>query len=155
LIEAARYLRTPVKIILAGSSRDPKHYQSLIEQHRVGDRVVSRGFVDEPEIVELYANALGICYLPFDEDYGYVTLEGMLSQKPVVVARDGGGATEFVEHDRDGLIVDPEPRAVAEALDTLYGDRQKAKQMGENARAKLQGFNFSWSHVVERIISAA
>ena len=155
LIEAARYLRTPVKIILAGSSRDPKYYQSLIEQHGVGDRVVSRGFVDEAEIIELYANALGVCYLPFDEDYGYVTLEGMLSQKPVVVASDGGGATEFVEHERDGLIVDPEPRAVAEALDTLYSDRQKAQQMGVNARAKLQDFSFSWSHVVERIISAA
>ncbi len=79
----------------------------------------------------------------------------MLSQKPVVVARDGGGATEFVEHERDGLIVDPEPRAVAEALDTLYSDRQKAQQMGVNARAKLQDFSFSWSHVVERIISAS
>ena len=42
-----------------------------------------------------------------------------------------------------------------EALDTLYSDRQKAKQMGVNARAKLQDFSFSWSHVVERIISAA
>jgi glycosyltransferase involved in cell wall biosynthesis len=103
----------------------------------------------------LYANALGVCYLPFDEDYGYVTLEGMLSEKPVIVARDGGGATEFVEHGRDGLLVDPEPRAVADALDTLYSDRQKAKQMGVHARAKLQEFKLSWAHVVERIISAA
>jgi glycosyltransferase involved in cell wall biosynthesis len=38
--------------------------------------------VSEEEIVELYANALGVCYLPFDEDYGYVTLEGMISGKP-------------------------------------------------------------------------
>ncbi len=155
LIEAARYLRTPVKIILAGNSRDPKHYQDLIQTHGVGDRVCLRGFVDNAEMIELYANALGVCYLPFDEDYGYVTLEGMLSEKPVVVARDGGGATEFVEHGRDGLIVDPEPRAVADALDTLYSDRQKAKQIGVNARAKLQDLNLSWSHVVDRIISAA
>ena len=57
-------------------------------------------------MLELYANALGVCYLPFDEDYGYVTLEGMLSGKPVVVASDGGGATEFIEQQREGLIVD-------------------------------------------------
>jgi glycosyltransferase involved in cell wall biosynthesis len=155
LIEAARHLRTPVKIILAGSSRDPKHYQALVETHGVGDRVCLRGFVAESEMIELYANALGVCYLPFDEDYGYVTLEGMLSEKPVVVARDGGGATEFVEHERDGLVVDPEPRALADALDTLYSDRQKSKRMGINARAKLQNLNLSWSHVVEQIISAA
>src|SRR6267142_5340062 len=154
LIEAAQHLRTPVKIVLAGGSRDPKRYESLIKQYGVKECVCLRGFVSESEVIELYANALGVCYLPFDEDYGYVTLEGMLSGKPVVVARDGGGAAEFITHDRDGLIVDPEPRAVAEALDRLYSDRQKAKQMGVNARAKLQDFSFSWSHVVERIISA-
>jgi len=38
-----------------------------------------RGYVAESEVIDLYANALGVCYLPFDEDYGYVTLEGMLS----------------------------------------------------------------------------
>jgi glycosyltransferase involved in cell wall biosynthesis len=155
LIEAARYLRTPVKIVLAGNSKDPKHYQSLIERHGVSDRVCLRGFVDEAEIVELYANALGVCYLPFDEDYGYVTLEGMLAQKPVVVARDGGGATEFVEHGREGLVVDPEPQAVADALDTLYDNRTKAQTMGLNAREKLAAMNLSWPNVVEKIVAAA
>src|SRR3712207_9457470 len=67
------------------------------------DLVSLRGFVAEDELLELYANALAVCYLPFDEDYGYVTLEGMLSSKPVVVPRDGGGATEFVEHGSEGL----------------------------------------------------
>ena len=69
-----------------------------------------RGFVTDDELVQLYGNALGVCYLPFDEDYGYVTLEGMLSGKPVVVARDGGGATEFIEHDSEGLVVEPDPQ---------------------------------------------
>src|SRR5205807_989672 len=134
LIEAAKHLRTPVKIVLAGSSRDRKHYESLIAKHGVGDRVCMKGFVDEEEIVELYANALGVCYLPFDEDYGYVTLEGMLSAKPVIVPNDGGGATEFIEDGQNGLIVSPEPRAIADALDTLYDDRSQARRLGERGR---------------------
>ena len=40
------------------------------------ERVSLRGFVPEDEMIELYASALAVCYLPFDEDYGYVTLEG-------------------------------------------------------------------------------
>jgi glycosyltransferase involved in cell wall biosynthesis len=155
LIEAAKHLRTPVKIILAGGARDPKRYESLIRQHGVEDRVCLRGFVAESEIVDLYANALGVCYLPFDEDYGYVTLEGMLSGKPVVVARDGGGATEFIEHGRDGLIVDPEPRAIAEGLDTLYADRARARALGERGREKLKAMNLSWENVVESLINGA
>ena len=114
-----------------------------------------RGFVSEDELVQLYGHALGVCYLPFDEDYGYVTLEGMLSGKPVVVARDGGGATEFIEHDAEGLVVEPEPRAIAAALDTLYADRARAQNMGERGREKIKSMNLSWEQVVDHLISAA
>jgi len=155
LIEAAQYLRTPVKIILAGGSRDPKSYESVVKKYDVKDRVCLRGFIPESEVIELYANALGVCYLPFDEDYGYVTLEGMLAAKPVVVARDGGGAKEFIEHGSEGLIVEPEPRAIAESLDSLYADRARARAMGERGREKLKAMNLSWENVVESLINGA
>jgi glycosyltransferase involved in cell wall biosynthesis len=155
LIEAAQHLRTSVKIVLAGNSRDPKHYQSLIKKHGVTDRVCLRGFVAEPEMIDLYANSLGVCYLPFDEDYGYVTLEGMLSGKPIVVPRDGGGATEFIEHEREGLVVEPAPQAIAEALDSLYANRAQSRAMGERGREKIKSMNLSWEHVVKSLLGAA
>lgn len=155
LIEAARYVKTPVKIVFAGNSRDAGHYESLVRNFGVGDRVSFRGFVSEPEMIELYANALGVCYLPFDEDYGYVTLEGMLSGKPVIVPTDGSGATEFIEHESEGLITEPDPRAIAEALDFLYTNRTRAQTMGARGLEKLKSLNLSWTHVVERLIDAA
>lgn len=155
LIEAMKFARTPVKVVLAGNSANVKHYDSLIKQHGVGDRVKLLGFVSESEIIELYANALGVCYLPFDEDYGYVTLEGMLSGKPVVVPSDGGGATEFVEHGREGLIVEPDPAAIADCLDTLYSNRAEARLIGERGREKLKAINLSWTNVVKSLINAA
>ena len=155
LIEAMYFTRTPVRAVLAGSARDRAHYESLIREFGVAQRVELRGFVTEEEVVELYSNALGVCYLPFDEDYGYVTLEGMLSSKPVVVPADGGGATEFVEHGSEGLVSDPDPRALAECLDQLYSDRARARRMGERGREKLLALNLSWQNVVERIIGAA
>lgn len=153
LIEAARFLKSPVKIVLAGSSRDSKYYESLVKKFDVADRVCLRGFVSDSEMIDLYANALGICYLPFDEDYGYVTLEGMLSGKPVIAPTDGGGATEFIEHDRDGLITEPDPKAIAVALDSLSANRVEAKVMGERGREKLKDLNLSWQHVVEKLLS--
>jgi glycosyltransferase involved in cell wall biosynthesis len=155
LIEAAQYLRTPLKIILAGGSRDAKRYESLVKKFDVKDRVCLRGFVPESEVIDLYANALGVCYLPFDEDYGYVTLEGMLAGKPVVVARDGGGAKEFIEQGSDGLIVEPEPHAIAESLDSLYADRMRARAMGERGREKLRAMKLSWDNVVENLLGGA
>jgi glycosyltransferase involved in cell wall biosynthesis len=155
LIEAMRFVTTQVKVILAGGSSNAEHYEELIKKHCVGDRVTLRGFVSDREMVELYANALAVCYLPFDEDYGYVTLEGMLSAKPLLIARDSGGPTEFVEHEHTGLIVEPDPKAIAAVLDQLYSDRDQARRMGEGGREKLQTMNLSWSNVVEKIISAA
>lgn len=155
LIEAAQYLRSPLKVVLAGGSGNVKHYEGLIKQGGVGDRVTMRGFVSEQEMVQLYADALGVCYLPFDEDYGYVTLEGMLAAKPVVVARDSGGAAEFIEHEHTGLIVEPDPRAIAESLDRLHSDRAWALQMGSRARNKIKEMDLSWQSVVERLMSAA
>jgi glycosyltransferase involved in cell wall biosynthesis len=155
LIEAAQHLRTPVKIVIAGGSGNAQYYESLVKQHGVGDRVSLRGFVSDAEMIELYANSLGVCYLPFDEDYGYVTLEGMLSGKPIVVANDGGGATEFIEHEREGFIVEPEPRAIAESLDSLYADRARTRAMGQRGQEKLKAMNLSWEHVVSSLIDAA
>ncbi len=155
LIEAAQYLKSPVKIVLAGSAHDPKHYESLVKKYDVADRVSLRGFISEAEKIDLYANSLGVCYLPFDEDYGYVTLEGMLSGKPVIAASDGGGATEFIEDGEEGLITEPDPRAIAGALDYLYADRKRARAMGARGLEKIKSLNLSWQHVVEKIIGAA
>ena len=155
LIEAAQYLNSPAKIILAGGSGEAKHYEELVRKAGVGDRVTLRGFVSEAEMLDLYANALGVCYLPFDEDYGYVPLEGMLSGKPLITASDSGGPAEFVEHEQTGLIVNPDPQAIAVAIDELYSHRERARRMGEHGREKLLAMNLSWSNVVEKIISAA
>jgi glycosyltransferase involved in cell wall biosynthesis len=155
VIEAMRFVQTPVKLILAGGSADAKHYESLIKRNKVGDRVSLRGFVTDDELVQLYANSLAVSYVPFDEDYGYVTLEGMLSAKPVIVTSDSGGAAELIEHGQNGLVVAAEPKAIAAAFDELHSDRDRARRMGENGRDKLQAMNLSWKNVVKKIIAAA
>lgn len=155
LIEAMRLVKSPVKLILAGGSADAGRYEGLIKTHGVSDRVTMRGFVTNEELVELYANSLAVCYLPFDEDYGYVTLEAMLSGKPVVVPSDGGGAAELVEHSQTGLMAEADPQAIADCLDSLYLDREQARRMGERGLEKLKAMNLSWESVVEKIIAGA
>ena len=75
----------------------------------------------------------------------------MYSAKPLIVARDGGGATEFIEDGREGLIVDPTPENVAHAIDELYLDRKRAREMGERGREKVLAMNLSWQNVVEKL----
>jgi len=155
LIEAASYMKSRLRIVFTGGGRNVEWYESLIQKFDVADRVEIRGFVDDKEIVDLYSNALAICYLPFEEDYGYVTLEAMYSGKPVVVAADSGGARESIDNRSEGLIVEPEPQAIAAALDELYLNRDFARRLGSNAREKILSMDLTWQHVVEKLVSAA
>jgi glycosyltransferase involved in cell wall biosynthesis len=155
LIEAASLMKSPLRVILAGSSHDHKKYESLVREFKVTDRVEIRKHVSREELTDLYSNALAVAYLPFEEDYGYVTLEAMYSGKPVVVLADGGGATEFIENGNDGYVVEPETNAIADALDKLYFDKERARAMGERGREKILAMDLSWQNVVEQLLSAA
>jgi len=155
LIEAMSYVRAPIKLLLAGGSADFRRYEALVAQYRLRERVELLGYVEENRIVELYANALAVAYTPFDEDYGYVTLEAMQSGRPVVVTSDSGGPREFVEDAATGFIVSPEPREIAAAIDKLHSDRGRALLMGKRGQEKVRSLNLSWPQVVEKLISAA
>jgi glycosyltransferase involved in cell wall biosynthesis len=110
---------------LAGVPDTPAYEGELRRlAHRLGveHRVEWLGFLSDEEMVDAYAHSLGVIYPPFDEDYGYVTLEAMLSSKPIVTCRDSGGPLEFVLHERTGLVADCTPSGVAEALDAAVGE---------------------------------
>jgi glycosyltransferase involved in cell wall biosynthesis len=155
LVEAMQFVRTPVRAVVAGRGNGFEELRALIGRLGVGGRMDLRGFVTDEEMCALYANALAVCYLPFDEDYGYVSLEAMYAARAVVVARDGGGATEFVADAETGFVVAPESREIAARLDALYSDRALARRMGARGREKILSMNLSWKNVVERLISAA
>jgi len=75
----------------------------------------------------------------------------MYGGKPLIVARDGGGATEFVDDGVEGLIVDPTAQDVARAIDELFFDRDRARQMGTRGREKVLAMNLSWQNVVAKL----
>ena len=98
------------------------------------------------------ARCLGVLFPPYDEDYGYVTLEGFLASKPVITCRDSGGPVELVEDGISGWVTDPDPRAIAEAIDELASDRQRAARMGSAGLERVRALQINWDHVVDELI---
>lgn len=134
LIEAARHLTSPVKIIIAGDGGQRDRYRELIERLGLEHRVRLVGRFSEAEKLAWYANAMAVFFGPYDEDYGYITLEAMLAAKPVITCNDSGGPLEFVDHDETGWVVDPDPRAIADAIDNAWADRARTAEMGRAGR---------------------
>ena len=100
--------------------------------------------------MRLYADALAVIYVPFDEDYGYVTLEGFLAAKPVVTARDSGGPLEFVSDGTNGFVCDPDPTAIAAAVARLAADRPLAERLGRAGERTARAI--TWDGVIEQLV---
>jgi len=152
LIEAARMTRSPVGFLIAGTGGQQPRYRRLIETHGLGHKVRLLGSISEEEKLAYYARCRAVFFGPRDEDYGYATLEAMLSAKPVITCTDSGGPLELVEHERTGLIVDPEPAAVAAAVDRLYQDSALAVALGQAGRRRYRELEISWERVVARLL---
>lgn len=151
VIAAARYVRSPVAFVISGDGGQTRTYQAMIDEAGVADRVRLIGAVSEAEKRAWYAHALAVAFVPFDEDYGYVTLEAMLARKPVVTCRDSGGPLEFVWDGETGHVVAPDPAEIAAAVDRLYADRVRARRMGEAGLAAYRAAGITWQKVVDRL----
>ena len=152
LIEAAVHLKSPVKIIIGGIGGQGEAYQAKIDKLDLADKVRLIGRFSEQEKFTYYAQCLAVFFAPKDEDYGYITLEAMLSSKPVITCADSGGPLEFVEDQVTGYVCDPDPKAIARAIDKLYEDKPKAKSMGQAGYNKYHSANISWDNVIETLL---
>jgi len=156
VLEALAHAKEPVHIRFAGIADQPayeRELQSLARKLRVHQRVTWLGQISEAEKRDQYARALAVVYPPIDEDYGYVTLEAMLAARPVVICSDSGGPREFVRHEETGLVVEPNPQAMAEAFDRLWRERRLARELGVASQRLYQRMKISWDHVVHKLVT--
>jgi glycosyltransferase involved in cell wall biosynthesis len=139
-----------VSLVIAGTGTQRATLETLAETLGVSSRVRFLGEVGDDDIVDLYAGALGVVFAPFDEDYGYVTLEAFLAGKPVITATDAGGPNEFVIDGVNGFVTPPEAGAIGQAIATLHGDRARAARLGEAGYERAR--TITWDGVIERLV---
>jgi glycosyltransferase involved in cell wall biosynthesis len=149
-IDALQRVRGGARLKIAGKGPLEGELKKQIAGLGVEDRVELLGFVSAEDLVRLYAGCRAAYYAPHDEDYGYVTVEAFLSGKPVLTTTDAGGPLEFVTDGVTGLVAEPRPEAVAEAMDRVFAlPETRLREMGEAARARVA--DISWDRVIDRL----
>ena len=149
VVEGLAQTTSGARAVLAGRGSLGDELVRRAKDLGVDDRLDLPGFVSDEELVALYAGCRAVVYAPFDEDYGYVTLQAFYAAKPVITASDSGGVLEWVDDGVTGLVTDGSPEAIADAIDRLAADDTLARRLGEAGRARVA--DLGWDAVVERL----
>lgn len=151
LISALPYVDDKIKCMIAGAGPEREPLEKLARKLKVSDRVEFLGYVPDEALIGLYGRSSAVYFAPLDEDYGYITLEAFLSQKPVITAVDAGGPLEFVAHDVNGLILPSlVPQELGKNIESLILNKPLCAEMGRSGFESIK--DITWDPVIEALV---
>ena len=125
----------------------PEVAELLREVHRLGinDRVVMKGYVDDPALWDLYGGSLALIFPSFYEGFGLPVLEAMTHGAPVVAARTSSIPEVLGE---TGIYFDPRDEdSLVAGLEAVYQHPTRCSDLVEKARQRAR--LFSWNTVAD------
>jgi starch synthase len=112
--------------------------------------VRSFGKLDREAVAALYDRAAVFVLPSLYDSYPHALREAMGHGLPCI-GTNRGGVPEIIDHERTGLIVEPEdPDQLADALVSLLADPARSEAMGREGHAKILS-SYKWSYVVDRM----
>ena len=141
------------RLVIVGEGPLRHELETMAAKANVADRVTFAGPVTEPALVDLYSNAAAVVFPPYDEDFGYITLEAFLSRKPIVTTTDAGGPLEFVADGVTGIVTSPDVDSLAAGMSKAVSDRRAAQSMGDAGYERVRGI--TWDDAIDRLMQAA
>jgi len=110
------------------------------------------GALSHTNLAEVYRSASVFVLPSIEEGMALSMLEALASGLPVIVTPNTG-ATDIIEHGREGLIVPPgDSPALAQALLELYDDEPKRRAMGD--AAAQTAMRWTWDAYGDRVAAA-
>lgn len=141
LIRAIAQLRPTfpdLHLVAVGGGDDLPRLKNIANELNVSAAVQFLEGLSRQELAACYARADIFALPSTGEGFGFVFLEAMAFGKPIVGAT-AGGATDLVEDHVNGLLVPPrDPRALAQALETLLRDSSLRARLGQKGAQIIQ-----------------
>jgi glycosyltransferase involved in cell wall biosynthesis len=131
-VVAARWSGADIELIVVGTG--PEQTRLRRRATELALPVRWRGFVDQPGLPAVYADADAFAFPSLDEPFGIVLLEAAASGLPVVASPRAGATWDLVDDERTGFVVDPyDVGRHAEALARLAAEPQLREELGREA----------------------
>jgi len=141
------------KLVICGEGSEKNHILSLIKKFGIGKSVEWYGVVDFAKLVELFYTSLVYVFPSIDrlEAFGIVQLEAM-SNYTAVAASDIPGPNAVMDVGKSGVLYPKmDPPAIAEAVNDLLSNPEKAIEMGKAGR-KLVETKYDWKVIARQVV---
>ena len=129
-----------VRLVLIGDGPAKQSLESLAAELGIADRVTFTGAVPFEEVPRYLKAADAFAFASVTETQGLVTIEAMAAGL-AVVAVDGPGTRDIVDHGKQGFLVKNDPVALAKGLNKLLADPQRIKRFSNQALKKAKTFD--------------
>jgi glycosyltransferase involved in cell wall biosynthesis len=139
-----------IRCVIAGEGPDEARLDQLRRRLGLEDRVTLAGRIDEATLVEHLARCRAVVFPPFDEDYGFVTVEAFSAGKPVLTCVDSGGPAELVRDGENGWATAATPVALAQAMREAMDDPAGAERRGDAGRNDAA--RLTWPDTLNRLL---
>jgi glycosyltransferase involved in cell wall biosynthesis len=139
-----------IQCVIAGEGAELQRLKDLAVRLGIEDRVRFVGRLSDQDMIDHLARCRAVVFPPFNEDYGFVTVEAFMCGKPVITCADSGGPAELVRDGQNGYVTDPTAEALAVAMRKLADDRNLAQQLGEAGHAMAT--QMTWSKAIEQLL---
>lgn len=116
---------------------------------RRGVTVDFRIGISDAALTDVLGRAMAMIYAPRLEPFGLAPLEANACGVPVVAVLEGG-VRETIRHQVNGLLSDPTPAALAQAVTHLRDDPDLARRLG-NAGRRVVAEHWSVAAATERL----
>lgn len=152
LLEAFAMLKTrAVRLVLAGEGPLRPALEAQAVRLGIAERTQFLGFVDRPRLQALLQRTRCFVHPSDYEGFPLVLLEAMAAGAPVVTTPIG--ALRDLGRDPPLVLAEPNPAALAAAIDACLTDDAAAGSRAACARARVER-DFDWRVVASRVLAA-
>lgn len=162
LLEACSLLRKQgyhdFTVMLIGEGEQREEFASFAKSHNIENHVVWTGWIKYEDLGAYFKHADVFVFPSFDDVWGMVVSEAMLSRLPILCSR-GAGVSEMIVESENGYIFDPHnSEELAQLMQKFIENPSLIESMGEKSQqliaqhtpqAATKGFVEVVSHVLE------
>lgn len=146
---------TPARLVIMGfefTLEEREYAEQLVAGSAKADSITLEINPSYDRFRDCIPSALAFVSVPFrGSTLDLFAIAAGSSRKAILTTSDSGELALLVENRINGYSVEPNPGALAQAMDEVFGNRKSAERLGKSLSEKLNGILPSWEMIAEEL----